>query len=119
MIVTSCPICKSDRVTLAPTLPPPATITYIGGLPLRGTARLQWTDIARPDVVGQDGDRRLGRAHRPQPPLRVEVRARRVEHAGDDAVDAEAFLDHLGDDDIRVVSVGRDHRGVGVLDPRL
>ena len=47
----------------------------------------------------------------------VELGASRVEQPDDDAVDPEALLDDLADDDVRVVAVGGDDDGVGVLDP--
>ena len=64
-------------------------------------------------------DRRLRRADGAHPARGVEVGARRVEHADDDAVDAEPLLGDLADDDVRVVAVRRDDDGVGLLDPGL
>ena len=58
-----------------------------------------------------------GSGRRAQAALGVEVGAGRVEHADDDAADPEALLRDLADHDVRVVAVGRDDDGVGVLDP--
>ncbi len=82
-------------------------------------ARLRRRDRARPRGVHQavDGDAR--RAHGVEAALRVELRARRVEHAHDDAAHVEALLRDLADDDVRVVAVGGDDDGVGVLDAGL
>src|SRR3990172_11679381 len=115
--VTSWPMPRSERVTFAPTLPPPATITYIGP-DLRGTGGLQRANIARAHRVGDDGDRRLRWTDRAEAALRVEVGPGRVEHAHDDAPDPVALLRDLADQHIRVVTVGRDDDGVGVLDAR-
>ena len=49
----------------------------------------------------------------------VELRARRVEHADDDRRHLEVLLRGLRDHEVRVVAVGRDDDGVGLLDPRL
>src|SRR5581483_875892 len=64
-------------------------------------------------------DRGLRRADGAQAARVVEIGARRVEHAGDDALDVEALLGHLRDDDVRVVAVGGGDDRVRVLDPRL
>ena len=69
--------------------------------------------------LDQRVDRRLRRADGAEPPRRVEVRARGIEDADDDAVDAEALLGDLADDDVRVVAVGGDDDGVGLLDAGL
>ena len=47
-----------------------------------------------------------------------ELGARRVEDADDHRADVELLLRHLADHDVRVVAVGGDDDGVGVLDPR-
>src|SRR5205807_7186437 len=49
----------------------------------------------------------------------VEVGARRIEDASDDALDVEALLGHLRDDDVRVVAVGRGDDRVGLFDAGL
>ena len=51
--------------------------------------------------------------------LLVELRAGGIEHAHDHAADVEALLRDLADDDVRVVAVGCDHDGVGILDAGL
>ena len=114
MSVTSCPISTSERATFAPTLPPPAMIDVHQPRHLLGTARL-----ARAHGVGERRDRRLRRADGAQPELRVELGARRIEHADDDAVDAVALLRHLADDEVRVVAVGRDDGRIGLGGARL
>src|SRR5581483_9105871 len=116
--VTSCPMSSSERLTFFPTLPPPAMITYIASGPSRHGG-LEGTGVAGAHRVGEDGDGGLGRADRAQAALAVEVGAQRVEHAYDDAVDAEALLQHLADDDVRVVTVRGDHGGVCLLHPGL
>ena len=60
--------------------------------------------------------RRADDAHAPR---RVELRARRIEDANDHRRHLELLLGRLGDHEVRVVAVGRDHDGVGLLDPRL
>ena len=72
--------------------------------------------------AGADGflepvDRARGRADDAQALGRVELGARRVEQADDDALDPEELLHDLADDDVRVVAVGGDDHGVGVVDP--
>jgi len=44
---------------------------------------------------------------------------RRVEHADDDAPVVEALLGDLTDHEVRVIAVGRDDHGIGVLDAGL
>src|SRR5581483_4218854 len=116
--VTSCPMSSSERVTFLPTLPPPAMITYTAS-PRGRHGRLEGAGVAGAHGVGEDGDRRLGGTDRAQAALAVEVGAQRVEHAHDHAVDAEALLQHLADDDVRVVAVGGDDRRVRLLDAGL
>ena len=58
---------------------------------------------------------RDGRADRAHAQRVVERRAARIEHAHDDVRDAEALLRDLRDDEVRVVAVGGDDDGVGVL----
>ena len=89
--VTSWPMRSSVRARLAPTLPPPATIgTRIHRLSMRA-------HLAGANRLGEDVDRVRGRADRAQAARGVELRARRVEHADDDAVDAEELLRDLAD----------------------
>src|SRR6266487_2792391 len=63
--------------------------------------------IAGAHRLGEDVDRSLRRADRAQAARGVKIGPGRVEHADDDAVDVEALLGHLADDDVRVVAVGR------------
>ena len=103
---------SSVRATFEPTLPPPATRTNIRRPPRpRGV-------LARAHGLGEHLDRRLRRADRAQAVRRVELGARRVEDPDDGALDAEALLGDLADDDVRVVAVRGDDHGVGVLDAR-
>src|SRR5262245_33427395 len=117
--VTSWPMSTSERATFFPPFPPPTMIMYSLLLLSRRARRLEGTHVARADRLGQHRDRRLRRAYGAQAPLGVEVGAQRVEDAHDDAVDAVALLQHLPDHDVRVVAVGRDDRGVGLLGPRV
>ena len=108
--VTSWSARRSRRARFAPTLPPPQIRTYISRpRPVCGTSQARTASV---DL----GDRRLRRAHDPQPALAVEHGARRVEQAHDDALVGEALLRDLADDDVRVVAVGRDDDRVRVLD---
>ena len=75
------------RATFAPTLPPPATMRYIRPAP----APVEPVCDRRTHGLDEEGDRGLRGAHRAQSALRVELRAPRVEHAHDDAVDAVAL----------------------------
>ena len=95
--VTSCPTRSSVRATLAPTLPPPATIDVHQAFTRR--------DVAGADGVREHVDRGRGRADGAQPALGVELGAGRVEQADDDAADVEALLRDLADHDVRVVAV--------------
>ena len=94
-------------MTFDPTLPPPATTTYIRTLlpvaawPTRTVSRS--TEIAV--CVGQTVLHASAG---------VELGARRVEDADDDGADPVSLLEHLADDDVRVVAVGRDDGRVGV-----
>src|SRR5262249_5688836 len=96
------------RARLEPTLPPPAIRTYM---------RLAERALVRADGRGDGLDRARGRAHDVEPARGVEVGARRVEHADDDRRHVEELLCDLSDHDVRVVAVGGDDDGVGVLDP--
>src|ERR671922_726121 len=58
----------------------------------------------------------LGGADRLESLLRVPTGPGGVEHADDHAIDMEATLRDLGDDQVRVVAVGGRHEGVGLLD---
>src|SRR6476660_3052728 len=107
--VTSWPTCNSATARFEPTLPPPAISTYMRSHPPRGGA----------DRLGHDVDRPRRRAHRLQPLGQVERRPGRVEHPADNAGAAEPGLRDLGDHDVGVVPVGRDHGGVGLGDPGL
>src|SRR6185503_4159540 len=107
--VTSWPTLSSATARFEPTLPPPAIRTYMRSHPPRGGA----------DRLGHDVDRPRRRAHRLQPLGQVERRAGWVEHAADDTRAAKPVLRDLGDHDVGVVTVGRDHRRVGFADPRL
>ena len=69
--------------------------------------------------LDQRADGPRGRTDRAQAERVVERRAAGVEHAHDDVRDAEALLGDLRDDEVRVVAVGGDDDGVGVLDPGL
>ena len=64
-------------------------------------------------------DRVLGRRDRLQPLLAVPVGPRRVHHAHDRLLDAEALLGDLGDHEVRVVAGGRGDEDVGALDAGL
>ena len=64
----------------------------------------------------KDGDRGLRRAHGVEPALRVERRARGVEDADDDRARSVPPLQHLPDDDVRVVAGGGDDRSVRLGD---
>src|SRR5919198_53858 len=75
--------------------------------------------LAGADGLGEGLDRRLRGADSAQAELLVEVGARRVEHADDHALDVEALLRHLADDEVRVVAVRRHDDRVRLLDPRL
>ena len=75
--------------------------------------------VAARTVSRSDRDRGLRRADGLQPALRVELGARRVEHAHDDGADPVALLEHLPDDDVRVVAVGGDHGSFDLCGPRL
>src|SRR5690349_12651653 len=92
MTVTSFSFSSSSRVRFQPTFPAPATITYMGGFPLRaflaGAAdgRLDVTERSALELVDGDG----GRADRLQSLLGVPGGATRVEHAGDHPRDLEA-----------------------------
>ena len=54
-----------------------------------------------------------------RPSARVELGTRWVENAHDRALDPEALLRDLPDDEVRVVAVGGDDDRVGLLDPGL
>ena len=73
--------------------------------------------------LADGADQRLDRADVgqtiAQAARRVELGARRVEHAHDHRRHLELLLGHLGDHDVRVVAVGRDDDRVGLLDPGL
>src|SRR5438034_368447 len=92
---------------------------------MRTYTRLRRGDrLARWDLAGARGfhqlaDCRLRRTDRAQTECLVEVGARRVEDADDDALVVEALHRHLGDHEVRVVTVRGDDDGVGVLDARL
>ena len=88
---------RSERATFEPTFPPPATIAYISS-----SSR---TAAALRTAARERRDRGLGRADRAQPAGGVEVGAGGVEHADDDCRDGPALLDHLADDEVRVVPV--------------
>src|SRR5262245_32029718 len=105
--VTSWPARISDRARFEPTLPPPAMRMYMP---------LAEGPFGGADGVGEGGDRARRRADHVQPTGRVEVGPCRVEHPDDDGRHGELLLGHLPDDDVRVVAVGRDDDGVGVLD---
>src|SRR5438034_9825049 len=107
-----------ERATLAPTFPPPATTTYISGL-LRCPGGLERAHVAGTQGVGEHRDGGLGGTNGVEPALRVEVGARRVEHAHDDTADPVALLRPLRDDDVRVVAVGGDGDCIRVLDAGL
>src|SRR4029079_1697854 len=96
---------------LAPIFPPPAIRTYTSG---RGRLR----DGAAPRRFRQHLDRVRGRADRAHPLLGGERSPRRVEQPNDHTLDPEPLLDHLADDDVRVVAVCGAHDGVGILDSR-
>jgi hypothetical protein len=51
--------------------------------------------------------------------LAVPVGARRIHHADDRLLDAEALLGDLGDHEVGVVARGRGDEHIGALDPRL
>src|SRR5262245_65609584 len=107
----------SDRATFFPTLPPPTMITYTSCSSLHGDDwRVEVADVARAHSVGKHRDRGLRGAHRAQAALGVEVRAQRVEHANDDAADPVALLEHLCDDDVRVVAVRGDDSRISLVD---
>ena len=108
--VTSWPISSSERVTFAPTLPPPATMMYISCACGRG-ARTARTVSRRTEIAVWVGHTVS------QPALRIERRARGIEDADDDAVRRSVPpLQHLPDDDVRVVAVGGDDRRVRIGD---
>ena len=73
--------------------------------------------------VADGADERLDRGRRraddAQPLRRVELRARRIEHADDHRRHLEVLLRRLGDHEVRVVAVGRDDDSVRLLDPGL
>src|SRR5689334_20873645 len=104
---------------LAPTLPPPAIITYIGspfgprGPPLDGRP------LGRSDGSDQRLDRRRRRIDDAQAPRGVELGARRVEQPRDDRRHLKLELRDLRNHDVRVVAVRADDDGVGLLDPGL
>src|SRR2546421_6493093 len=54
-----------------------------------------------------------------QPLLAIPLRAPRIQHADDHLLDAVAAARDLGDDQVRVVAVGRGDEGVGLRDPGL
>src|SRR3989442_4564813 len=115
--VTSCPMSTSERATFFPTFPPPAMIAYTRFSPcLCRAGRLERAHVARAHRVRQHGDRSLRRADGAQAAPRVEVRAQRIEHPYDGAADAVALLQHLPDDDIRVVAVGGNDSGIRLRD---
>ena len=62
-------------------------------------------------------DRGLGGADGLQALLGVPARPGRVQHAHHHALDVEAALGDLGDDEVGVVAVGGGDEGVGLLDP--
>ena len=107
--VTSCPARSSERVRFAPTLPPPAIRTYIRRV----------ASSASRTALDERLDRGRRRADDAQAARRVELRARRVEHADDHRRHLEVLLGRLRDHEVRVVAVGRDDDGVGLLDPGL
>ena len=81
-------------------------------------ARPDGARLARANDLDQGPDRRLCRAHGPQPALSVERSTFRIEDAHDDARRRVATLDDLPNDDVRVVAVGRDHDRIGARDTR-
>ena len=103
----------------SPTLPAPTTITYIpspiGAATLGVAGRCAAGRAA--DLGLEHVDRDPGRADRVQPLLLVPLGPQRVEDPRDDDRHVEPALRDLGDDDVRVVAVGRGDEGVGALDP--
>ena len=93
-------------------MPPPQIRTYISRPPrCCGTSQARTASSSTSIAVS------VGQTMR-SPRCAVELGARRVEQAHDDALVVEALLRHLADDDVRVVAVGGDDDGVRVLDAR-
>src|SRR5436190_11917732 len=116
MSVTSWSRRSSVRARFAPTFPPPAMTLYIRPSGSLGGDALARRDAAGAHRLGQNRDRRRGRAYGPQPAGRVELRTRRVEDPDHHAVDVEALLRDLPDDEVRVVAVRRDDGRIRLVD---
>src|SRR4051794_26397999 len=111
MTVTSCSFSSSSRERFQPTLPAPATMTYMSGPLVAGTADGGGRLAERGALELVDRDR--GRAHGLEPLLGVPGGAPRVEHTRDHARDVEAPPRDLGHHEVRVVAVRGGDEDVG------
>src|SRR3954462_15477366 len=109
MSVTSSPLSMSSRARFQPTLPPPTMRTYISRSP----------DLGQVEGDAEHVDRVLGRRDRLEALLGVPHGPGRVHNARQYAIDLEAPLGDLGDDDVGVVAVRGGDECVGALDPGL